>query len=123
MSAIQGYRVETIREGDGPKCEKGQHVTVHCTGWVLNPDGSESHRFWSTSDTNEPFSFTLSNAEAGVPCEVIAAWDLGVLEMRVGEVANVTADSDHCYGDGGFPAWNIPPAAALRFQIEVLSVN
>jgi peptidylprolyl isomerase len=50
-------------------------------------------------------------------------WDEGCLQMKIGEVANLTMTPDYGYGAGGFPAWGIPPNADLKFEIEMLSIN
>jgi FKBP-type peptidyl-prolyl cis-trans isomerase len=73
-------------------------------------------KFWSTKDPGQTvFSFNVGRRE------VITAWDEGLLSMPVGESARLVATSDVAYGDGGFPAWGIPPKATLIFDIELLS--
>jgi len=54
---------------------------------------------------------------------VIRGWDEGMLEMSVGEIAELTMTPDYGYGAGGFPAWGIPGNATLVFEVEILSVN
>ncbi len=94
------------------KPEKGQVVTVHCTGTVQ----ATGKKFWSTKDPGQKvFSFTIGKGE------VIKAWDEGLAAMQVGETAVLTATADYAYGAGGFPAWGIPPNATLLFEIELLS--
>lgn len=51
----------------------GKPVTVHCTGYGKNRDLKE--KFWSTKDTNEPFTFTIGRSQ------VIKGWDEGVMSM------------------------------------------
>ncbi|CCW59916.1 unnamed protein product [Phytomonas sp. EM1] len=98
------------KEGSGPLVKPGDKVTVHCTGYIA--DGKR--KFWSTKDDNQTFAFVVG---AG---HVIKGWDEGVLQMRIGEVAELLVTSDYGYGARGFPAWNIPPNADLLFEIEVL---
>jgi peptidylprolyl isomerase len=37
-----GYEKEVVTEGSGPTPQKGQTVTVHCTGNLINP----TRKFW-----------------------------------------------------------------------------
>lgn len=106
-----GFKVEFSKRGGGARAVVGQTVTVHCTGVVA----STGKKFWSTKDTDEPFSFRLGVGE------VISAWDIGVAQMGVGDAARITAPHDMAYGDAGFPEWGIPPRAMLLFDVELLS--
>jgi len=40
-----GVTKEVIQEGSGPKPQKGQTITVHCTGYLTSPT---QKKFWST---------------------------------------------------------------------------
>lgn len=117
------------------KPQKGQNVTVHCTGIVK----ATGKKFWSTKDPGQkPFSFDIGLGN------VIKGWDEGVMTMALGESADLECSPDYgCEafffmlfpfsffahalsaldGAGGFPAWGIPPNAVLIFQIEVLSIK
>ena len=93
-----GYEKTVLREGSGPVPQRGQTVTVHCTGYGKNNDLRVP--FWSTKDAGQkPFSFQLGLGR------VIPAWDQGVATMKLGEVARITASPDFAYGASGFPAW------------------
>ena len=100
-----GYEKTVLREGSGPVPQRGQTVTVHCTGYGKNNDLRVP--FWSTKDAGQkPFSFQLGLGR------VIPAWDQGVATMKLGEVARITASPDYAYGASGFPAWgfvSFPP--------------
>jgi peptidylprolyl isomerase len=110
-----GFTKEILREGTGPLPTKGRPVTVHCTGYGKN--GDLKVPFWSTKDPGQqPFTFKIGLGS------VIRAWDDGVIDMKQGEVARITATPDYGYGEGGFPAWGIMPNSTLIFEIEVLSV-
>jgi peptidylprolyl isomerase len=109
-----GFEKVILREGTGQSPTAGRSVKVHCTGYGKNRDLSV--KFWSTKDTNEPFSFVIG---AG---KVIKGWDEGVMTMKQGEVAQITCTPDYAYGAGGFPAWGIMPNSTLMFEIEVLEV-
>lgn len=68
-----GFEKVILREGTGQSPTAGRSVKVHCTGYGKNRDLSV--KFWSTKDTNEPFSFVIG---AG---KVIKGWDEGVMTM------------------------------------------
>eukprot|EP00471_Norrisiella_sphaerica_P006558 CAMPEP_0184492560 /NCGR_PEP_ID=MMETSP0113_2-20130426/23636_1 /TAXON_ID=91329 /ORGANISM="Norrisiella sphaerica, Strain BC52" /LENGTH=232 /DNA_ID=CAMNT_0026877429 /DNA_START=46 /DNA_END=744 /DNA_ORIENTATION=+ len=105
---------EIVTEGKGPSPKKGDVVTVHCTGYGKNNDLSQ--KFWSTKDPGQkPFSFTIGMGQ------VIPAWDIGVMTMKIGERSKVTASPSYAYGSKGFPAWGIMPNSTLLFDIELLS--
>ncbi|GAQ88332.1 FKBP-type peptidyl-prolyl cis-trans isomerase [Klebsormidium nitens] len=108
-----GIEKEQVKAGSGPKPQKGQTVTVHCTGYGKDRDLSK--KFWSTKDPGqEPFTFRVGLGQ------VIKGWDEGVLNMQRGEVSRLTCSPDYAYGAGGFPAWGIQPNSTLLFEIEVL---
>ena len=54
---------------------------------------------------------------------VITGWDQGLLGASVGETRKLDIPAEEGYGDGGFPAWGIPPGGGLFFEIEVLSIK
>jgi FKBP-type peptidyl-prolyl cis-trans isomerase len=53
---------------NSPTAQRGQTITVHCTGKL-----EDGKKFWSTKDTNQPFSF-----QVGVG-KVIIGWDQGCM--------------------------------------------
>ncbi len=109
--ATSDLKIEKLVSGSGPAPQKGQTVTVHYTGWLI--DGS---KFDSSVDRAEPFSFVLG---AG---EVIAGWDLGVAALKVGDKVKLTIPPDLAYGRDGYPG-AIPPEATLIFEIELLGIG
>ena len=57
-----GYTKTITKEGNGQKPEKGQYVTVHCTGYGKNRDMNV--KFWSTKDPGQqPFTFRVGMGE------------------------------------------------------------
>ena len=104
---------KVITEGTGPQPARGDKITVHCTGMLT--EGRK--KFWSTLDTNEPFSFNVGLNQ------VIRGWDEGMLQMAAGEKAELEMTGDFAYGAKGFPAWGIGPNAGLTFEIELLKIN
>ncbi|XP_070831077.1 uncharacterized protein [Chaetodon trifascialis] len=105
-----GVEVETLRPGDGKTFpQKGQNVTVHYVGTLTNGQPFDSSR-----KRGEPFKFKIG---AG---QVIRAWDEGVAQMSVGELAKLTCSPDYAYGSKGFPPI-IPANSTLIFEVELLS--
>ena len=53
-----GFTKQILKAGNGLKPQRGQRVTVHCTGFGKNNDLSQ--KFWSTKDPGqEPFTFAV----------------------------------------------------------------
>ena len=100
-----------ITSGTGASPKRGDTVSVHYTGWLM--DGS---KFDSSVDRHEPFSFVLGTGQ------VIQGWDQGVAKMRVGDKARLTIPPELAYGDGGYPG-AIPPKATLIFEVELLAIS
>jgi len=115
MQPISGVAttMEILKPGSGPTVSKGDTVTVHATGTVVETD----KKFWSTKDAGQkPFTY-----QAGVG-GVITGWDQGCLGMQLGEIRNLKIPAHEGYGQNGFPAWGIPPGGTLYFEIEVLKI-
>ena len=103
--------MEKVSEGTGPTPRKGQTVSVHYTGCFTN-----GVKFDSSVDRNEPFEFVLGHGQ------VIAGWDIGIAQMKVGEKARLTIPPELAYGREGYPG-AIPPDATLVFEVELLRVD
>jgi peptidylprolyl isomerase/FKBP-type peptidyl-prolyl cis-trans isomerase FkpA len=104
--------IEILQQGQGNQAKKGDDVSVNYIGTFL--DGKE---FDSNIGKNSPFTFTLG---AG---QVIEGWDLGLLDMRVGEKRKLTIPSDLAYGSRGTPGGEIPPNSTLIFEVELLGIK
>ncbi|XP_034742635.1 FK506-binding protein 1-like [Etheostoma cragini] len=106
-----GVEVETIRPGDGKTFpQRGQNVSVHYVGTLTN-----GKKFDSSRDRGDPFKFKIGQGQ------VIRAWDEGVAQMSVGQVAKLTCSPDYAYGAKGYPPV-IPGNSTLIFEVELLGV-
>lgn len=104
------YEKKDLKEGTGPAAKKGDRVTVHYTGKLLN-----GKKFDSSKDRGQPFDLTLG---AG---EVIPGWDAGLVGMKKGGVRRLIIPPAIAYGASGKPP--IGPNQVLDFEIELLKIN
>ncbi|SEJ04171.1 peptidylprolyl isomerase [Deinococcus reticulitermitis] len=107
----QGLIVEKYHEGNGPQARKGQTVSVHYTGTLEN-----GQQFDSSRDRGQPIEFPLGQGH------VIAGWDEGIAQLRVGDRAKLTIPGHLAYGAAGIPGV-IPPDATLVFDVELVGVR
>jgi FKBP-type peptidyl-prolyl cis-trans isomerase FkpA len=107
--------IEDLVVGQGDTAASGQRVTVHYTGWLDN-NGNQGAKFDSSRDRNEPFEFSLGRGQ------VIKGWDQGVAGMKVGGKRTLLLPSAMGYGSRG-AGGDIPPNAALVFDVELVSIK
>ncbi len=105
-------KIETTQEGTGDKLTKaGDTISVHYTGKLEN-----GTKFDSSVDRGTPFDFTIGQGM------VIAGWEKGLLDMKVGEKRTLTIPSDMGYGAQG-AGGVIPPNATLIFDVELVGIK
>lgn len=97
-------------EGSGAKPVVTDAVTVHYTGTLR--DGSV---FDSSRERGEPATFGLNRV---IPC-----WTEALQRMKVGGKATIVCPAEIAYGDRGAPGGVIKPGAALKFEVELLSID
>jgi len=106
-----GLKYIMLEEGKGEKPKKGDTVSVHYTGYLLN-----GTKFDSSVDRKQPFTFPLG---AG---RVIRGWDEGVALLKIGDKAKFIIPPELAYGTRG-AGGVIPPNATLIFEVELLGVE
>lgn len=106
--AKEGYVVETIQKGEGPKIAKGSDVKAH---YILkNADGDVIQNSYEMSGVNNPPVFSLNS--------VIPGWQMGVTNMQKGGKYVLYLPYNLGYGEMG--SNNIPPYEALIFEMEIV---
>jgi len=95
---------------EGPKPTKGQEVLVHYEGRIEN-----GKVFDSSYKRGDPFKINVGEGQ------VIKGWDIAIMEMVLGEKAELTIKADYGYGQQGAGA-DIPPGATLIFTVELLQI-
>jgi peptidyl-prolyl cis-trans isomerase A (cyclophilin A) len=99
------------KKGDGNFPSVGQTVEVHYTGYLTNGD-----KFDSSKDRDQPLVFPLGQGR------VIKGWDEGIGLIDVGGKIKLIIPYWLAYGEQGRPP-QIPPAATLIFEVEMLSIK
>lgn len=110
----EGLAIEDVVQGAGETAARGDQVSVHYTGWLLQ-NGERGAKFDSSKDRNEPFDFMLGGRQ------VIAGWDMGVQGMQIGGTRVLTIPAHLAYGARG-AGGVIPPNATLVFEVELLGL-
>jgi FKBP-type peptidyl-prolyl cis-trans isomerase len=106
-----GLRYKIITKGSGKRAHKGNVVSVHYKGQLI--DGQV---FDSSYQRNQPIDFTLGNGQ------VIAGWDEGIQMLSTGDKARFVIPSELAYGSRG-AGGVIPPDATLIFDVELVKVK
>jgi FKBP-type peptidyl-prolyl cis-trans isomerase FkpA len=118
MADDQKLKIEDVKVGDGKEVKDGDHVIIHYTGWLEEPQGSgqPGKKFDSSVDRGTPFETPI-----GVGY-VIKGWDQGVVGMKVGGKRRLTIPHELGYGKYGVEP-DIPGFATLIFDVELINIK
>ena len=101
--------IKVLAQGTGALCQTDQTAAVHYTG-ALKSNGNV---FDSSIPRGEPISFKIGDFR------VISCWEQAIVQLSVGEKADVTCPASTAYGQRSKP--NIPANSDLVFNVEVVS--
>ena len=105
--------INTTTEGEGDAvAQPGDRITVDYEGRLNDKDGDV---FDSSYERGIPFDFVLGQGE------VIAGWDQGLLNTKVGQILTLTIPPELGYGENGVGD-SIPPNSTLFFTVEVIDI-
>lgn len=107
-----GLKYVDLKVGSGASPKKGDKVSVHYTGWLL--DGK---KFDSSVDQGQPFEFNIGTGQ------VIKGWDEGVMSMKVGGKRKLIIPPDLAYGQRAVGGGLIPANSTLIFEVELLGIK
>lgn len=109
VTTASGLQYQVITKGTGKKPAASDNVTVHYTGRLV--DGT---MFDSSVERGEPATFGVS--------EVIGGWTEALQLMQEGDKWMLFIPYNLAYGERG-AGGQIPPYAALIFEVELIKVN
>lgn len=104
-----GLIITELKSGTGLSPKATDKVTVHYQGTLM-----DSTVFDSSTERGQPATFPLSG--------VIKCWTEGLQLMKVGGKSRLVCPAELAYGNNGAGS-DIPPAAALIFEVELLKVE
>ena len=105
-----GLRYVITQEGEGENATKGNQVSVHYNGTLL--DGT---KFDSSYDRGTPFGFVLGQGR------VIMGWDEGIALLNKGAKATLYIPSTLAYGKRA--TGSIPANSILKFDVELVDIK
>jgi len=104
-----GLQYRVIKAGEGASPTKSDKAEVHYRGWTI--DGEE---FDSSHSRKKTSTFGVT--------QVIRGWTEALTMMKPGGKWEIVVPQELAYGPGGKRP-KIPPYSALRFEIELISVE
>lgn len=104
-----GLQYEIVKEGDGPTPNRGDRVTVHYIGKLI--DGTV---FDSSVERGEPATFGVT--------QVIPGWVEALQMMKTGSQWRLYIPSKLAYGPNG-AGGVIGPNATLIFDVELIKIE
>ena len=111
------FTTTDIVTGTGAQAVAGNSVTVHYTGWLYNPAGTDSKGTqFDTSQGAQPLPVVLGVSN------IIPGFQQGILGMRLGGKRRVYSPPNLAYGSAGAGQGRIPPNASLVFEIELVTL-
>jgi peptidylprolyl isomerase len=116
ITTDSGLKYVDTMVGRGASPVPGQRCLVHYTGWLDDGRGQRGKKFDSSVDRGQPLAIPIGVGR------VIKGWDEGLLTMKVGGMRILYIPSYLGYGPKG-AGGDIPPNAALIFDVELLSVQ
>ena len=105
-----GLKWYDFTAGAGDSTDTGDVLHVHYHGWL-----TDSTMFDSSYLRQEPYVFTLGSGQ------VIAGWDEGLLNMRVGGERQLIVPPDLAYGARA--RGPIPANSTLIFEVELVEIE
>lgn len=111
ITTASGLKYTDEVVGTGATPQKGQTVTVHYTGTLLN-----GKKFDSSVDRGIPADFKIGVGN------VIKGWDEALMSMKVGGKRHLVIPPNLGYGPAGRPP-DIPGNSTLVFDVELLGVK
>lgn len=106
-----GVKIDDIRIGQGPEAKTGKKVQVYYEGKLKS-----NNKIFDSTKQGAGFKFGLGKGQ------VIKAWDVGIVGMKVGGKRRITCPPHMAYGSKGSPP-TIPPNSTLVFEVELKGVN
>ena len=128
---VKKLKTTVLRASTGRKVSEGDNLLVRYDGTLMNGERFDANfdftsflppipnyfqsggEFILGAGNSNPFEFTLGSGQ------VIAGWEKGLNNRRLGEVVELTIPADLAYGDTERPG--IPADSALRFKVELLA--
>lgn len=106
----QSLYFKTIKSGKGMPITKGNKVSIHYVGKMLN-----GKVFDSTYETNDPLYFVF-----GDPGQVIEGFERILWKMRKGGKSKIILPSYLAFGEQGSATGIVPPFTPVLYEIEVI---